>query len=165
MTKQLITLLAAVLVCCSCYREDFSVDPTLMPPVTQAGANTFGCLIDGWVYTGHRYNPGNKATYYPAFGEEGKAIVRIRVQVDAFAYISFDIIDPKETSINIYSTSGGRNHDQVIYTNAVFNDANTQEMKLEDGIVRITRFDINENIISGTFEGGRMQEGRFDLRF
>lgn len=165
MTKQLITLLVAVSVCCSCYREDFSVDPTLMPPATQTGANTFGCLIDGWVYTGQRYDSGCKATYYPANDEDGKATVHIHARVDAYAYISFDIIDPKETTITIYGTSGGRNSDQVIYTNAVFNDENMQEIKPGDGIVHITRFDVNAKIISGTFEGGRMREGRFDLRF
>ena len=59
----------------------------------------------------------------------------------------------------------GVNNDQTIYTDAVFKDGNKQEERLEDGIVNITRFDLNNKIISGTFEGGRVTEGRFDLTF
>ena len=56
-------------------------------------------------------------------------------------------------------------NDQTIYTDAVFKDGNKQEERLEDGIVNITRFDLNNRIISGTFEGRRVTEGRFDLTF
>ena len=48
MIKYLITIVLTIALCCSCDREDFSADPTIMPPATQTGANTFGCLIDGW---------------------------------------------------------------------------------------------------------------------
>ncbi len=104
MIKYLSTIVLTVALCCACDGEDFSADPTLMPPATQTGANTFGCLIDGY-------------------------------------------------------------NDQTIYTDAVFKDGNKQEERLEDGIVNITRFDLKNRIISGTFEGGRVTEGRFDLTF
>ena len=52
MIKYLSTIVLTVALCCACDGEDFSADPTLMPPATQTGANTFGCLIDGWVWTG-----------------------------------------------------------------------------------------------------------------
>jgi len=119
MIKYLITIILTVALCCACDGEDFSADPTLMPPATQTGANTFGCLIDGWIYTGQRYGPDHKASYYPAYNEDEKATVHVYVQ----------------------------------------------EERLEDGIVNITRFDLNNRIISGTFEGGRVTEGRFDLTF
>ena len=35
----------------------------------------------------------------------------------------------------------------------IFKNGNNQEEKLEDGIINITRFDLNNRIISGTFEG------------
>lgn len=165
MMKYLITTLLTVVLCCSCDREDFSVDPTLMPPATQTGANTFGCLIDGWVYTGQRYDSDHKAIYYPSTEETGKPLVDIRVRVDAYASISFRIIDPKEKNITIYSVSEATDDDRTIYTDATFQDGDNPEEKLEDGTVNVTRFDINNRIISGTFEGGRMTEGRFDLRF
>ena len=61
MIKYLITIILTVALCCACDGEDFSADPTLMPPATQTGANTFGCLIDGWIYTGQRYGPDHKS--------------------------------------------------------------------------------------------------------
>ena len=73
MIKYLITIVLTIALCCACDGEDFSADPTLMPPATQTGANTFGCLIDGWVYTGQRYGPDHKASYYPAYNEDEKA--------------------------------------------------------------------------------------------
>ena len=82
MIKYLITIVLTIALCCSCDREDFSADPTIMPPATQTGANTFGCLIDGWVYTGQRYDSDDKASYYPARNEDEKAIVSIDVRVD-----------------------------------------------------------------------------------
>ena len=56
MTKKLLSLLLPLTFLCfaSC-EEDESVDPSLMPAATTVGANTFGCLIDGWVYTSGRF--------------------------------------------------------------------------------------------------------------
>lgn len=103
MIKYLSTIVLTVALCCACDGEDFSADPTLMPPATQTGANTFGCLIDGWVYTGQRYGPDHKASYYPAYNEDEKATVHVYVWVDTNTSISFNIIDPKEKNITVYS--------------------------------------------------------------
>lgn len=101
MIKYLITIVLTVALCCACNGEDFSADPTLMPPATQTGANTFGCLIDGWIYTGQRYGPDHKASYYPAYNEDEKATVHVYVWVDTNTSISFNIIDPKEKNITV----------------------------------------------------------------
>ena len=81
MIKYLSTIVLTVALCCACDGEDFSADPTLMPPATQTGANTFGCLIDGWVYTGQRYGPDHKASYYPAYNEDEKATVHVFLSI------------------------------------------------------------------------------------
>ena len=101
MIKYLSTIVLTVALCCACDGEDFSADPTLMPPATQTGANTFGCLIDGWVYTGQRYGPDHKASYYPAYNEDEKATVQYTIWVDTNTSISFNIIDPKEKNITV----------------------------------------------------------------
>ena len=103
MIKYLSTIVLTVALCCACDGEDFSADPTLMPPATQTGANTFGCLIDGWVYTGQRYGPDHKASYYPAYNEDEKATVHVYVWVDDNTSISFNIIDPKEKKISPFT--------------------------------------------------------------
>ena len=147
MIKYLSTIVLTVALCCACDGEDFSADPTLMPPATQTG-----------------YGPDHKASYYPAYNEDEKATVHVYVWVDDNTSISFNIIDPKE-KITVYSDIEKMDNDQTIYTDAVFKDGNKQEERLEDGIVNITRFDLNNRIISGTFEGRRVTEGRFDLTF
>ena len=55
MMKKYILILLSVLCCIGCDREDETVDITVMPPATTIGAETFGCLIDGWLYVGGRY--------------------------------------------------------------------------------------------------------------
>ena len=95
MIKYLSTIVLTVALCCACDGEDFSADPTIMPPATQTGANTFGCLIDGWVYTGQRYDSDDKASYYPARNEDEKAIVSIDIRVDNNASISSTSLTPK----------------------------------------------------------------------
>lgn len=100
-----------------------------------------------------------------AYNEDEKATVHVYVWVDDNTSISFNIIDPKEKNITVYSALEKMDNDQTIYTDAVFKDGNKQEERLEDGIVNITRFDLKNRIISGTFEGGRVTEGRFDLTF
>ena len=122
MIKYLSTIVLTVALCCACDGEDFSADPTLMPPATQTGANTFGCLIDGWIYTGQRYGPDHKASYYPAYNEDEKATVHVYVWVDDNTSISFNIIDPKEKNITVYSDIEKMDNDQTIYTDAVFKD-------------------------------------------
>ena len=49
-----ILFLCLMFFCIAC-EENESVDPTLMPEATTTGANTFGCLVDGWVYVSGRW--------------------------------------------------------------------------------------------------------------
>ena len=64
----------------------------------------------------------DKASYYPARNEDEKAIVSIvYVRVDNNASISFNIIDPKEKDITIYSDlEKDASDDQTIYTDVIF---------------------------------------------
>ena len=48
-------LFICLLLFCVACEENESVDPTVMPEATTTGANTFGCLVDGWVYTSGRW--------------------------------------------------------------------------------------------------------------
>ena len=52
--KKYILILFSIVSLWSC-TEDNTVDITVMPPATTTGANTFGCLVDGWIYVGGRY--------------------------------------------------------------------------------------------------------------
>lgn len=137
--KKLLFLFLIVL-CCAC-EEDKSIDPTLMPEATSMGKNTLGCLIDGWLYTGGRLGMPTVRAY----NEEDNHYITIDVEVDVFTHLSFTLVNPLPGNT-------------CTYTNAVFAGE-----ALEDGEAYITR--MNGSILSGTFSGGNVKEGRFDLKY
>ena len=116
-------LFICLLLFCVACEENESVDPTIMPEATTTGANTFGCLVDGWVYTSGRWGMPS-AEYLER--EEGSSVT-VSAQVGLGSYISFE------------------------------------NQNMEDGKVYISR--MSDGVFSGTFEGGRITEGRFDLKY
>lgn len=139
--------LFTLLLFCACDEEDKSVDPTIMPATTTTGENTLGCLIDGWIYASGRYGKPSVSTFtdIDSETEEKKHCVRIESEVGIFIKMSFVLVNP---------TSGAT----CSYTNATFDGG-----LLEDGEAHITRMD--GRIISGTFSGGGVTEGRFDIKY
>lgn len=137
--KKLLFLLI-IFVCCAC-EEDRSIDPTLMPEATMTGENTLGCLIDGWVYTSGRFGKPTASAYS---NEEGN-YVTIQASVDLFTILEFTLVNPSVGT-------------ECVYTDVVFD-----KQKREDGKAIITRKD--GTVISGTFSGGSITEGRFDIRY
>lgn len=85
-------LFICLLLFCVACEENESVDPTIMPEATTTGANTFGCLVDGWVYTSGRW--GMPSAEYLEW-EEGSSVT-VSAQVGLGSYIRFTIADPKE---------------------------------------------------------------------
>lgn len=141
MLKKQLFLILALLCCFGCEEEDETVDITVMPPATTIGANTFGCLIDDWLYVGGRYS--SILFIYNTASEK----VEASVQVKKGTSISFTIDSPQEGK-------------ESTFTNTRFDVE-----KLKEGKVFITRFDREKQIISGTFAGGRISNGRFDVRY
>lgn len=128
-----------VLFFCACDDEK-EIDPTVMPPVTSQGAETFGCLIDGWIYASGRFGKPSGLKYSVA---EGDSVV-IVAPVGNDEKIHLSIINPKEGAA-------------MPYIDAFFGDWN-----LGGGQVTLTH--VGEGFISGTFSGGQMKEGRFDVK-
>ena len=130
-------LLSAWLVSCE---EDKSVDPTLMPEATTEGRNTFGCLIDGWVYASGRY--GLPEVTDESSGSESRFV--LTAPVGQFDGIRLTLLNP---------TAG----QECAYTAVT-----SQGEDLGEGRAFISRRD--GFVFSGTFAGGRISEGRFDVR-
>lgn len=139
--KKLLFLFLLVL-CCAC-EEDKSVDPTLMPEATTEGQNTLGCLIDGWLYVSGRY--GKPEAYVRDDEEDGNHYVTVVAKVGVFNVLEFTLVNPRQGASCPYIKA------------ALDSD------KLKDGEAYITR--MNGSIISGTFSGEDIKEGRFDLRY
>lgn len=150
MLRKYILITLSVFCLWGCY-EDQTVDITVMPEISNTGANTFGCLIDGWLYVGGRYHSTfgslniQRSINFEYYQKEETMKVVVIVKEDKI--IRFDIRSPKE---------GG----ETVFVNTRINDE-----EIENGTVKITRFDEQEHIISGTFSGGRITHGRFDVHY
>lgn len=134
-------LFICLLFFCIACEENKSVDPTLMPETTTTGENTLGCLIDGWVYVSGRWSL--PVAEYTKLQDSTSMTISAQVGFDSF--LRFTIANPKQG-------------ETLPYTNVSFDNQN-----IEDGKVHITR--MSDGIFSGTFEGGRMTKGRFDLKY
>lgn len=149
MKKYLFILL--VTICLGSCSENTTIDTTVMPPVTTTGANTFGCLIDGWIYVGGRYNNSSESNDWTPksfqFHESDNKLTG-NISVKPSINISFTILSPQEGK------------------EAVITDLRFEDDGLEDGTVLINRFDTKARIISGTFgNNDRLTNGRFDVHY
>ena len=148
--KKYILILCIIIGFCSCLEDD-TVDTTALPLPTATGANTFGCLVDGWVYVGGRHlGWGHSEVWtHDAFHyneTEDKLFVSVSVKPDSS--IRFTMSALKE---------GGK---------CSITDVEFGEEELEDGTAIISRFDTKEKIISATFgNGNRLTHGRFDIHY
>lgn len=177
-------LLFSLASCKSCKKE---VNPDPLPPETQTGANTFGCLIDGqpWIPNGGGGFSGIKPTsvtgvsgkFIKISGDANfpdrretinilindyKTVGRKKLQFDTPKFPNSVGIDPKNYGeyIKRYSSPIG----EIVYTT----NANI------GGYVEITKFDEINGVISGIFEFDaideksgkviRITKGRFDLK-
>lgn len=134
-------LFICLLFFCIACEENKSVDPTLMPEATTTGENTFGCLIDGWVYVSGRW--GLPAAEFIQM--EDSAGMTVSAQVGFDSYVSFTIANPQQG-------------ETLPCTNMTF-----ENQTIGDGKVHIAR--MSGGIFSGTFESDRITKGRFDLKY
>lgn len=154
MMKKILISLFSIFCCLSCVEEDQAVDITVMPDATTVGADTFGCLVDGWLYVGGRFSLiggwGWTVESEPSISfiyDKEYERMNVAVQVKSNKWIRFMILLPQEGK-------------EVSFTNAQFGQED-----LDDGEVIITRFDTKKKIISGTFAGGSITHGRFDVHY
>ena len=140
MTNKLLSLLFLLASLCfaSC-EEDESVDPSLMPAATTVGANTWGCLIDGWVYTSGRFG-------LPKVADESTP--------DENRLVIVAPVGPFGQSVRLTLQN------PVEGTTCACTIESTPDIR-EDGQAFITRQ--RGQVLSGTFSGTRVTEGRFDL--
>lgn len=161
--KKYLLILFSIISFCSCGSEDETIDISILPDATSIGANTFGCLVDGWVYVGGRYRGWdysdpwthdsfiyNENYIIDITSEKTETIdlLDVSVSVKPAISVSFKILHPQEGK-------------ESTITSVKF-----QGEDLEEGTAFITRFDTKRKIISGTFgNGSRMINGRFDVHY
>jgi len=173
-----ILLLAIVAGFTKCGKEKptISNDVPGLPPATQTGANTFGCLVNGvpWVPQGSNGTNNLSIDYDPGFNKGIFNIVAYKFTIPTSEQIIVGIRDslnfltaPTTLALSrnsIYSISYGKDCDWF----------NQHADVLSSGTLTIRKLDRNNGIISGEFDAImvksscdtiKITKGRFDFKF
>ncbi len=170
-----LTLLVVLSVtACDKSDDDSPQDPvSQLPPATMTGANTFGALLDGEPFIPGGGNNPLDCVYQLIDGErffnlQGNQrdlefnLIRLSLSSNAKVLIEGETYNLIENEI------GNAFARYSFSTRATFTDS------LNTGSIKISRLDLNSQIISGTFffdiidhngDLHQIREGRFDMRF
>ena len=175
--KNIISFLIFAIALNSC-NKDNDPKPTnpidQLPPATQTGANTFGCLLDGEVFKPSTI-PGNRLDCVYQY-------------VDGGYYFSLQANrrDPNNNlialgcstqNLQIFEGQTYQLKDRIdgnAYGKYFLNIEFTYTNTFENGELKITKLDSINNIVSGTFwfnisdflgNKHEIREGRFDIQF
>lgn len=166
--RKLLLILITTFTLCSCDKDnDKPTNPvSQLPPATQTGENTFGCLINGEPFVVS--NTSNQTAIYQG------GVLQIGGGID-------NSIMDKRISINISAPINlNTPYDLTLFPNNLAIFVNNGEGCYYDydhttsGTLTITKFDQTNFIISGTFnfstqtnecENINITNGRFDLQY
>ncbi|NAY90638.1 hypothetical protein GTQ34_01790 [Muricauda sp. JGD-17] len=170
MKKLLIALLPFYLLAFNaCSNDDKPENPVdALPPITQTGENTFACLINGKPF----FSSYKRSASYSgnSFGVRGSR--RDDLGLRTVSIRGLDIEPISEGKYLLQSEGNGKISGIYLIGGGLTLDAVTTDEA--PGLLTITRFDLEEFIVSGTFEftvvddDGNLYEitdGRFDLKF
>jgi hypothetical protein len=157
------------------------IDYTVLPPATQTGAGTFGCLVDGEVWVPRV--PLLAVTYVDKY-----ALVSEKNGTGGGG-ISCNLVDIEKEQDNWLSVSFGNTFfsvDKFCHPEAII-DAQfratsgryyqSSYFDIDENCITFTRFDTSNNIISGVFnftvykdtinksDKIKITDGRFDLKY
>lgn len=171
----LISIFFVVLAMSSCKKKKTTPVPSL-PPISQEGKNTFGFMFGNEVWV-----PGNFISLgYPSLSgsfTSGYGINMICRRISPIASTSrddlyFKFLNPNP-SVGTYNLD---NSNSEIILSVLQREGSNKEFLLHNnGQLTISRFDLANNIVSGTFsfeakekttgEIVKVTQGRFDIQF
>jgi hypothetical protein len=174
--KKLVTFLTIAAIILSCCKKDVTLTPTplsQLPPVTQTGANTFGCLLDGQVFVPGITNNSYKCFYQLVNGEyyfwvssnrrdSNQNLIEIAIGTEKLTI-------KEGQTLKLYERVAG-NAFGAYLSGININETSTTNT----GELKITKLNFAKSIVSGTFwydvkdKDGvvhQIREGRFDMKF
>jgi hypothetical protein len=168
-------LLAALLGLSQCSKKDDPDPIDQLPPATQTGANTFGCLVNGQPWTPKGYNgTGNYSVAVDPTYHGGNIDVRAYRYTDDLLQsiiLGGDSIN-KPGSYSLAASSRSIFFTDMRAPSTCQNfDGSTKQYRR--GTLTITRLDLQAGIVSGTFDFVlakpgcdtiKVTQGRFDKR-
>ena len=183
--KNIITIAALILLCAASCKKSKPITALTelekLPPITQTGANTFGCLVDGkaWLPNGSKPQTGgsNIQVYVDPTFQGGRFSITGNnynepnqyISIGSFKCISagFFDFDSSYNGVQFYRNRLGSN----------YVDYSTNDIGIfKKGFINITKYDLTTGIFSGTFEGKlfkvngsygdtiKITNGRFDVK-
>ena len=166
--------------CSKCKNDPTPADSaSQLPPATQTGANTFGCLVNGQPYVpkGNTGASNFGVTYDPGFRGGTVAIETYRVEGGGLTkFLSIDAAPVN--AVGNYSLNLGLGVGEVLYSSGGVQPCgfmyDSRDVTHRKATLNITRFDRNSRIIAGTFDAViarngcdtlKITQGRFDAKF
>ena len=167
--------LFTLLISASCKNDDDTPTSPIdqLPPATQIGAQTFGCLINGEAFIPDVFGSGAPKAFYQ-FVDGAYTFVISSSSGGGTSFVGIgiggiDVQQLNETTYNLIEESSGNTFGKMVkvldaYTTSVNNP----------GLLNITNFDDVNGIISGTFEFTvldnegkeiKITDGRFDMLY
>jgi hypothetical protein len=178
--KKLLLLLLTTFILSSCNKDDnpFSSKDQL-PAETQAGANTVGCLINGQVYLPSQRGINspincqyeyinNEFFFIMSFSDDKNSGPNVSVQTLRINLSQGETYILNKNSIDNGDFTGGGGAYRLSSSNKYYTNA------IKRGELKITRVDLSNSIISGTFwfdainsngEIVEIRSGRFDWNY
>ena len=150
-----------------------------LPPATQTGANTFGCLLNGqpWTPSGNDGRANYRVSYDPGYAGGSLTIRVYRYPDSSSNYQNMIIGGDRIAQPGIYPfvLTGDRKAFFADHKLAPPCDdfSEAPSLTYRTGSITITRLDLQQGIISGTFnfklakpgcDTVRVTQGRFDKR-
>lgn len=180
MKKQLFWTFTIAIALIACKKENRK---EVLPPETQTGANTFGCLVDGEVFTpgGAQLSGGSLNCYYQK--------VNNKYQFNLVGKNYIDKKNRKSVALLIYGVKIKENAKYILFkefkdsigygsytymSDIPFDIQEYETDSINQGELYIKYFDSVNQIVSGTFwfnaahESGkivRVSNGRFDMTY
>ena len=163
-------------------KKDKQTELEKLPPITQNGANTFGCLINGRAYIPKGYS-GNMPNYYvladPGFSDGDLSIRTYSVNGNLYEGIAINSDSIKQIGTYLINDTG-RTRIILLKSTAdlgsYYCDISYTGYYQRNGILKITKYDMQNGIISGEFAVSmvnrdcgygdtiKITEGRFDYK-
>jgi hypothetical protein len=147
-----------------------------LPPATQTGEGTFGCLLNGqpWTPSGYTGRPNFVTTYDEGYAG-GSLQIKCTRYTSGSTFQSITIGASNVQQTGTYSFAGvkgnGLGHFDTSLPAACSIQSGTKSGAFMDGQLTITRFDLPNHIIAGTFtltlhqpgcDTLKLTHGRFD---
>lgn len=155
-TRTLKILLIITLIITSCSDDNTPQDQ--LPPITQTGANTFGCLVNGRVFVPKsappNYTPGGNGAEGGIYVLRGTSYFSISANnyEDTYIYIYIPENTPQEITYNFQPSNGntGRSSSNQPHCFAVIKGIFYLSY-MNSGTITFSKVDDSQGVISGTF--------------